>query len=145
MILVGHDVGLSVLDMFPQEWNDHGEIITKGPDEAQCRPIWLGETCVMLCFLLLNTIENNAHSVFQLSILETEDIGNGTPQGVVLAIVGPSQSSVSGKDTETTRVARMYNLASLISLARWTLANKVAGIILFLRDDADNTKGDQTA
>lgn len=47
MLLVGHDEGLSVLDMFPQEWSEHGEIITTGPHEATCRPIWLGETYVM--------------------------------------------------------------------------------------------------
>lgn len=60
-----------------------------------------------------------------MSILETEDIGNGTPQGVVLAVVGPSHHTVSGKEQESIRAARMYSLSSLISLARWTLANKV--------------------
>ncbi|KAF9481871.1 hypothetical protein BDN70DRAFT_875843 [Pholiota conissans] len=106
LLLIGHDEGLSVLDMFPQEWAETGELITKGPDEAQSRPIWLGET------------------IYQMSILESEDLGNGTPQGVVLAVVGPSQSSMTGKEAESIRVARMYSLASLISLARWTVANK---------------------
>jgi len=46
MLLVGHDEGLSVFDMFPQEWTEGGDIITKGPDEAQCRHIWRGETYV---------------------------------------------------------------------------------------------------
>ena len=44
MLLIGHDNGLSVLDMFPQEWTEGGETVAKGPDEAQCREIWRGET-----------------------------------------------------------------------------------------------------
>ena len=44
LLLIGHDNGLSVLDMFPQDWAEGGEIVTKGPDEAQCREIWRGET-----------------------------------------------------------------------------------------------------
>ncbi|KAF8165714.1 hypothetical protein B0H34DRAFT_690245 [Crassisporium funariophilum] len=108
VLLIGHDNGLSVLDMFPQEWTEHGGIAVKGPDEAQCLPVWLGE------------------GVHQMSILEVEDNGNGTPQGVVLAVVGPSQDSPSafGKDPEQLRTARMYNLGSLVSLARWTIAQK---------------------
>ena len=43
MLLIGHDNGLSVLDMFPQEWTDVDEIVTKGPDEARCREVWRGE------------------------------------------------------------------------------------------------------
>ncbi|KIM46555.1 hypothetical protein M413DRAFT_441642 [Hebeloma cylindrosporum] len=107
MLLVGHDNGLSVLDMFPQEWTEGGEIVTKGPDEAQCREIWRGET------------------VYQMTILESEDHGSGTPQGVVLAIVGPAHDSpTTSKDPEQLRAARMYSLSSLISLARWTIAQK---------------------
>ncbi|KAF5321758.1 hypothetical protein D9619_000583 [Psilocybe cf. subviscida] len=105
MLLVGHDEGMSVLDMFPTEWTESGQIKTNGPDEAVCRVMWRGD------------------AVYQMSVLEAEDPGNGTPQGVVLAVVGPSQDSCSSKDSET-RVARMYNLASLISLARWAIANK---------------------
>jgi hypothetical protein len=44
MLLIGHDNGLSVLDMFPQEGTDGGKIVIKRPDEAQCREIWRGET-----------------------------------------------------------------------------------------------------
>jgi len=44
LLLIGHDDGLSVLDMFPQEWTEDGEIVTKGPDEAQSRELWRGET-----------------------------------------------------------------------------------------------------
>jgi len=58
-----------------------------------------------------------------MTILESEDHGTGTPQGVVLAIVGPGQESV--RDPEQLRTTRMYNLSSLISLARWTVMQKV--------------------
>ena len=46
IILIGHDDGLSVLDMFPQESAYRGELVIKGPSEAQCRPIWKGERYV---------------------------------------------------------------------------------------------------
>ena len=61
-----------------------------------------------------------------MTILESEDHGTGTPQGVVLAIVGPGQESpTTSRDPEQLRAARMYSLSSLISLARWTVAQKV--------------------
>lgn len=62
-------------------------------------------------------------SVLQISILEIGSIGEGTPQGVVLALVGPQAES--SRDNEPLRSLRMYNLASLISLAKWTVAQKV--------------------
>ena len=65
----------------------------------------------------------NIISVLQMSMLEAEDIGNGTPQGVVLAVVSPSHDI--SRDHENIRTVRMYNLASLISLARWTIGNEV--------------------
>ena len=43
MLLIGHDEGLSVLDMFPQEWTDGGNLVTKCQDEAHARVIWEGE------------------------------------------------------------------------------------------------------
>jgi hypothetical protein len=43
LLLIGHDEGLSVLDMFPQEWTETGDIVTKGADEAQARLMWKGE------------------------------------------------------------------------------------------------------
>jgi hypothetical protein len=43
LLLIGHDNGLSVLNMFPQEWTEGGESVPKGPDEAQCREIWRGD------------------------------------------------------------------------------------------------------
>ena len=62
-----------------------------------------------------------------MGILEAEDQGTGTPQGVVLAIVGPGQESpATSRDPEQLRAARMYSLSSLISLARWTVAQKVS-------------------
>ena len=68
-----------------------------------------------------------------MSLLEIEEIGSGTPQGVVLAIVGPSLNwGAAAKDTEVPKTARMYNLSSLINLARWTVAQK-AGLNGFKR------------
>lgn len=43
LLLIGHDEGLSVLNMFPQEWTENGVLSIKGPDEAQSRLIWQGE------------------------------------------------------------------------------------------------------
>lgn len=42
LLLIGHDDGLSVLNMFPQEWSDTG-LRTKGPSEAEAHRIWDGE------------------------------------------------------------------------------------------------------
>ncbi|KAJ8087038.1 hypothetical protein AAF712_002609 [Marasmius tenuissimus] len=106
LILIGHDEGLSVLDMFPRQWTGNGGISLKGPEEAEAFPIWVGD------------------SVFQISLLEVEDAGEGTPQGVVLLLVGPEPGTPSGKDNESLRVLRMYNLASLTSLAKWTISQK---------------------
>jgi hypothetical protein len=50
MLLLGTDEGLSVLDMYPQEWTDQGGIDLKGPEDAKARPIWVGERLV--CALL---------------------------------------------------------------------------------------------
>ena len=58
-----------------------------------------------------------------MSLLEIGSIGEGTPQGVVLALVGPEAEAC--KDHEPSGSLRMYNLASLISLAKWTVAQKV--------------------
>src|SRR5258705_13723760 len=61
-----------------------------------------------------------------MSLLEIEDNGSGVPQGVVLAIVGPSLDSANpSKETDTAKTVRMYNLASLVNLARWTISQKV--------------------
>ncbi|KAG2013152.1 hypothetical protein CC2G_010089 [Coprinopsis cinerea AmutBmut pab1-1] len=107
LVLIGHDEGLSVLDMFPKDWNENGEVTIKQPNEAQAHLIWKGET------------------IYQMTILELEESGEGTLQGVVLALVGPEPDSPSGthKDSDF-RVLRMYNLGSLTSLARWAVAQK---------------------
>ncbi|KIJ69866.1 hypothetical protein HYDPIDRAFT_77816 [Hydnomerulius pinastri MD-312] len=112
LLLIGTDKGLSVLDMYPAEWanGDDGNvgIIHKGPNEAQARVVWTGE------------------AVYEMSILEYEDIGEGTPQGVVLVLVGPDPDapSASSGHQESLRSLRMYNLASLTSLAKWTIAQQ---------------------
>ncbi|KAK0207002.1 hypothetical protein DFS33DRAFT_1255800 [Desarmillaria ectypa] len=107
LLLIGHDEGLSVLDMYPQEWSETDVGITiKGPEEAVSRQIWLGE------------------GVYQLSLLEVEQTGEGI-QGVVLALVGPDPNSPTSKDVESLRTLRMYNLSSLTSLAKWAIAQKV--------------------
>ncbi|GBE79813.1 hypothetical protein SCP_0210140 [Sparassis crispa] len=103
LLLIGHDNGLSVLDMFPREWTDGG-VVERGPNDAEARLIWEGEV------------------VYQLTILEAESTGQGTPQGVVLALVGPDNDYC--KDQEGIRSLRMYNLASLISLAKWSVSQK---------------------
>jgi hypothetical protein len=62
-------------------------------------------------------------SVFQMSLLEVEDIGESTPQGVALFLVGSDPEN--GKEQEPMRILRMYNLASLINLAKWAISRKV--------------------
>ncbi|KAM6496153.1 hypothetical protein JOM56_008859 [Amanita muscaria] len=99
-LLIGHDEGLSVLDMFPNEWGESGGLINKGPSEAVARQIWVGE------------------SVQQMTLLEEEHTGDGTPTGVVLALVGPEPGE-SG-------ALRMYNLAGLINLVKWAISTKGA-------------------
>ncbi|KAJ6532275.1 hypothetical protein DFH09DRAFT_1284701 [Mycena vulgaris] len=103
LLLVGHDEGLSVLDMYPQDWTETGGIDLKGPEDAKVRAIWEGE------------------SVYQMSILEADNTS-----GVVLMLVGPEPESPLVKDSDTQRAIRMYNLASLVSLAKWAVANKGA-------------------
>ncbi|TCD63481.1 hypothetical protein EIP91_005363 [Steccherinum ochraceum] len=110
LLLIGHDDGLSVMDMFPKEWNDAG-LACKGPGDAEARPIWVGE------------------GVFQMNILESESNGEGTPQGVVLALVGPD----SPREQEGVRTLRMYNLASLVSLAKYSVVQRPGSRPLDLR------------
>ncbi|KAI9000755.1 hypothetical protein BD414DRAFT_472660 [Trametes punicea] len=118
ILLIGHDNGLSVLDMFPDDCNEYGA--RKGPSDAEARLIWEGE------------------GVHQMSILESESTGEGTPQGVVLALV--STEGDSSKEQEGCRVLRMYNLASLVSLAKWAVTQKDARP-LDLRSSATGKQG----
>lgn len=62
------------------------------------------------------------YRVYQMSILEVEDTGESTPQGVLLALVGPETEN----EQEPVRTLRMYNLASIISLAKWAVSQKVS-------------------
>ncbi|KAH8096706.1 hypothetical protein BXZ70DRAFT_1032823, partial [Cristinia sonorae] len=112
LILIGHDDGLSVMDLYPKEWNDHG-LARKGPGDAEARQIWVGE------------------GVFQMNILESESTGEGTPQGVVLALVGPESNC--SKEQEAVRSLRMYNLASLVSLAKYSVVQRPGSRPLDLR------------
>lgn len=57
-----------------------------------------------------------------MSLLEVEEVGESTPQGVVLLLVGSDPEN--GKEQESTRTLRMHNLASLISLAKWAISPK---------------------
>lgn len=133
LLLIGTDNGLSVLDMYPMEWGSDGDvgIFQKGPGEAQARVVWTGEAYVVFdstntcsCSELVGAL----FRVYQMSVLEHEDIGEGTPQGVVLALVGPDPDApcASSGHQESIRTLRMYNLASLTNLAKWTIAQKVS-------------------
>lgn len=55
LLLIGHDEGLSVLDMYPRSEAAAG-ISIKGPEEAQARSIWTGEGygvfTVLSCLLM---------------------------------------------------------------------------------------------
>ncbi|KAF8659129.1 hypothetical protein AX16_001899 [Volvariella volvacea WC 439] len=103
LLLIGHDDGLSVMDMYPTERSETGEITLKGPADAEVRHIWKGE------------------SIHQIDIVEAEDVGDGTPHGVALVLTGQD-----GDSTDSCRSIRMYNLASLISLAKWAAGTKPA-------------------
>lgn len=63
----------------------------------------------------------------QMTILEAENTGEGTPNGIVLTLVGPDLGYA--KDVESPRTLRMYNLASLVSLAKWAISTKVSTYI----------------
>ena len=58
-----------------------------------------------------------------MTLLESESTGDGTPQGVVLALVGPPADTL--KDQEGIKAIRMYNLASLVSLSKWAVVQPV--------------------
>ncbi len=62
-----------------------------------------------------------------MTILEVEDIGESMPQGVALFLVGCDPEN--GKEQESPRILRMYNLASLISLAKWAISHKVRRLL----------------
>lgn len=121
LLLIGTDDGLSVLNMFPKEWTDHG-LMEKGPNDAEAHHIWVGEGYVD-CSILINHGADTCNSVYQMTVLESDNTGDGPPQGVVLALVGPAGDSP--KDQEGIRTIRMYNLSSLASLAKWAAVQQV--------------------
>lgn len=105
-VLIGHDDGLSMLNMFPKEWTDDG-ISDNGPAAAQAKVIWEGE------------------AVYQLTLVEVDHNGTDTPSGVVLALVGSCrENECSSKDVEGTKSLRMYSLSSIISLAKWAASSQ---------------------
>ena|SRR5258705_8173172 len=84
--------------------------------------------------------------VYQMSLLEIEDNGSGVPQGVVLVIVGPPLDPANPiKEGEIVRIARMYNLTSLVNLAKWTISQKVRSCESSISDNHNNpTSGCET-
>lgn len=55
MLLIGHDDGLSVLNMFPKEWAEEG-LTERGPGDAEAHHVWTGEGCAA-----------SQHSLFRLT------------------------------------------------------------------------------
>lgn len=49
ILLVGHDDGLSVLNMFPKEWSDEG-LTERGPNDAVVHHVLSGERSVYSIF-----------------------------------------------------------------------------------------------
>ncbi|CAE6468462.1 unnamed protein product [Rhizoctonia solani] len=109
-LLIGTERGLAVLDVVPAF---HGAP-TSNParilEEAKPRDIWTGE------------------GVWQMALLESQDMGGSNPQGTVLALVGAeaNETAVDRKGSEPLRTIRMYNLASLTSLVKWSVTGKEA-------------------
>lgn len=77
-----------------------------------------------------------------MSLLEVEDVGESSPHGVALFLVG--SDSDNGKEQESSRILRMYNLASLISLAKWAISHKVCQPLLVEVTILRNCPGRQT-
>ena len=126
-LLIGHDEGLSVLDMVPS-----GNPETSGPADAEVRAIWEGEGYVFTMLSTTGHLINILRSVYQLELLEFQNTGDLTPHGVVLALVGGDSDSIHSKDHDSFRTIRMYNLAGLTSLARWAAAQKVRNFSCFM-------------
>ncbi|KAG9104722.1 hypothetical protein FRC06_011616 [Ceratobasidium sp. 370] len=110
-VLLGTQRGLSVLDILPSL---HGAQPVAGTaralEEAKPHDVWTGE------------------GVWQLALLETQDMGGPSPQGTVLALVGAevNDNTIDRKGVEPVRTIRMYNLASLTSLVKWCVTKKDA-------------------
>lgn len=108
---MGTKRGLTVLDILPSL---HGAQPVQGAarllEEAKPHDVWVGE------------------GVWQLALLETQDLGGSSPQGTVLALVGAevNENAIDRKGAEPIRTIRMYNLASLTSLVKWCVTRKVS-------------------
>jgi hypothetical protein len=83
--------------------------------------------CLTLC-ANIRSIQLLPSSVCQMSLLEVEESAGGIAHGVVLVLVGAESQSPGAKDSDLPRSLRMYNLASLINLAKWAVAEKVSVI-----------------
>ncbi|KAG8726783.1 hypothetical protein FRC12_023089, partial [Ceratobasidium sp. 428] len=122
-ILLGTQRGLTVLDVLPSL---HGArpapSAARVLEEAKPRDVWTGE------------------GVWQLALLETHDTGGPNPQGTVLAVVGAevNEHTVDRKGVEPARTIRMYNLASLTSLVKWSVTRKDAHPIDLRRPAGSN-------
>lgn len=62
-----------------------------------------------------------------MTILEMNTDARGTVNGLVLVLVGPTHApdSPAWKEQFSTRSLRLYNLASLVALAKRTISEKV--------------------
>jgi hypothetical protein len=110
-LLIGTARGLAVLDVLPalhgaQPSSNTGRVL----EEAKPRDVWTGE------------------GVWQMALLESRDLGGPSPQGTVLVLIGAeaSETAVDRKGAEPVRTIRMYNLASLTSLVKWSVTRKVS-------------------
>ncbi|KDQ20517.1 hypothetical protein BOTBODRAFT_169263 [Botryobasidium botryosum FD-172 SS1] len=105
LILIGTREGLFVLDVLPS-LHGGGQGFRLGQnagllDDARPRQIWSGE------------------GVWQLAILESGATEEGDPRGVILALVDSPETN-----ERDARCIRMYNLSSIVSLARWSVTQK---------------------
>ncbi|KAF8681425.1 hypothetical protein RHS04_03078 [Rhizoctonia solani] len=109
-LLMGTDRGLSVLDVLPAFHGAPTSNPARVLEEAKPRNIWTGE------------------GVWQMALLESQDLGGSSPQGTILALVGAeaSEAAVDRKGVEPVRTIRMYNLASLTSLVKWSVTRRDA-------------------
>ncbi|KAB5596339.1 hypothetical protein CTheo_324 [Ceratobasidium theobromae] len=109
-ILFGTAQGLAVLDVLPALHGAQPSNAARVLEEAKPRNIWAGE------------------GVWQMSLLESQDLSGPNPQGTVLVLVGAeaNESMVDRKGAEPVRTLRMYNLASLTSLVKWSVTRKDA-------------------
>ncbi|KZT60170.1 hypothetical protein CALCODRAFT_492751 [Calocera cornea HHB12733] len=106
-LLIGTTEGLSVLDVLPRLHGDETLGMSTGLDGAKSRELWTG--CGFLQCALLE---------------DASDLMVQNPdQGIVLALVTTSHYDATGR-SETVRHLRMYKLASLVSLVKWTVTQK---------------------